>query len=330
MAIGLLISRAFAERYGAELRAAEARHGVRFEHVHPPTEPDARLAPEVSARIEIGFMSGDLYPVGIREYFIAALQAPNLRWMQGFSSGTDNAAFDALLRRGVQFTNAAGSTAVPIAQTAITGLLMLARGFLGWGQAQREHAWGRIPHTAQPEDLAGQRLTVFGLGAIGTELARLGRALGLHVTGVRRTAPPAGAPIDEWLSPDRLAEVLPRTDWLALTCPLTDATRGAIDARALALLPRGAQLLNVARGAVAVESDVIAALRSGQLGGAYLDVFEVEPLPAESPLWDLPNVIVTPHNSAASRGNDARVAQIFLANLERWLRKDPLENLVTR
>jgi phosphoglycerate dehydrogenase-like enzyme len=326
---GLLVSRVFLDRFGSELAAIEQRHGVRFERIHPPGDPDARLDPEQSARIEIGFMSGDLMVRGIREYFIAALQAHNLRWIQGFSSGTDAAAFESLTRRGVILTNAAGSTAVPIAQTAITGLLMLSRGFLHWREAQQQRAWRRLGFAAQPDDLAGQTLTVFGLGSIGLELARLGRALGLHVIGIRRTPLRPGEPADEWFHPTRLREVLPRTHWLALCSPLTEDTRGVIDAAALALLPRGARLLNVSRGSVAVERDVIEALRSGQLGGAYLDVFESEPLPPESPLWDLPNVIVTPHNSAASSGNEQRVARIFFANLERWLRKDPLQNVVS-
>jgi phosphoglycerate dehydrogenase-like enzyme len=244
------------------------------------------------------------------------------------SAGTDSTLFDPLFAQGVQISTAAGATAVPIAQTALGALLMLSRGFLHWGAAQRERAWRRLPPEAVPEDLAGQRLTIFGLGHLGLELARLARAFGLHVTGVRRSPPPAGTPIDAWLPPERLAEALARTQWLALCAPLTAQTRGVIDARALALLPRGARLLNVARGALLVERDLLAALESGQLGGAYLDVFEREPLAADSPLWGLPNVIVSPHNSAHSSHNGARAAQIFFRNLERWLRKEPLENVV--
>ena len=123
--------------------------------------------------------------------------------------------------------------------------------------------------------------------------------------------------------------MLPRADWLALAVPLTDDTRGLIDASAFAALPPGARVLNVARGEVIDEPAMIAALRSGALAGAYLDVFVEEPLPPSSPLWDLPNVIVTPHNSASSTGNVARALDIFLRNLERWVRDKPLENEVS-
>jgi phosphoglycerate dehydrogenase-like enzyme len=325
---GLLISRYFLESFGAELEAIEQRHGVRFERIHPPQERDERLDAQTLARIELGFMSGDLYRRGLREYFISALSAPGLRWIQGFSSGTDSGAFDRLIERGVSFTNAPGCTAVPIAHTAIGGLLMLARGFLAWGEAQRQKTWRPLSYAASPDDLAGQRLAIFGLGSIGSEIARIARALGLHVTGVRRSPARPEDPIDAWTAPDRLHEILPQTQWLVLCAPLTAQTRGAIDAQALALLPRGARLINVARGPIVVESALIDALRSGQLGGAYLDVFENEPLAADSPLWDLPNVIVTPHNSAASTGNTARVAAVFFRNLEHWIRKEPLEHIV--
>jgi phosphoglycerate dehydrogenase-like enzyme len=122
--------------------------------------------------------------------------------------------------------------------------------------------------------------------------------------------------------------VLPRTDWLLLACPLSDRTRGLIDAAALARMPAGARLVNVSRGEVVDEPALIDALRSGALAGAYLDVFAHEPLPADSPLWSLPNVIVTPHSAGHSDGNEARVAAIFLDNLRRWVRNQPLVNRV--
>ena len=123
-------------------------------------------------------------------------------------------------------------------------------------------------------------------------------------------------------------QVLPQADWLILACPLTDTTRGLIDRHALALLPPGAHLINVARGEVVNEPDLIAALQSRQLAGAFLDVFAHEPLPAESPLWDLPNVIVTPHTAGHSDGHFERVAQAFVDNLVRWVAGQPLANRV--
>jgi phosphoglycerate dehydrogenase-like enzyme len=127
---------------------------------------------------------------------------------------------------------------------------------------------------------------------------------------------------------ENIVAVLPHADWLILACPLTARTQQLIDAAALALLPPGAQLVNVARGEVVDEAALVEALRSGGLAGAFLDVFEHEPLPAASPLWHLPNVIVTPHSAGHSDGNEARVGAIFLDNLTRWREGRPLLNSV--
>jgi phosphoglycerate dehydrogenase-like enzyme len=126
-----------------------------------------------------------------------------------------------------------------------------------------------------------------------------------------------------------LHELLPRADWLLLSCPLTEDTRGLVDETALALLPSHAHVLNVSRGAVIDERALIRALEQRQIAGAYLDVFEQEPLPADSPLWDMPGVLMTPHNSAVSSGNDDRVVEIFLDNLGLWHAGQPLINHVT-
>jgi phosphoglycerate dehydrogenase-like enzyme len=149
------------------------------------------------------------------------------------------------------------------------------------------------------------------------------------VIGVRRNPGLAVGAVDECHPPAMLDELLPRTDWLVLACPLTAETRNRIDAAALARMPAGARLLNVSRGEVVDETALIAALRSGHLGGAYLDVFREEPLPATSPLWDLPNVIVSPHDSSPSAGNVARQTTLLIRNLERLLAGEPLENEVS-
>jgi len=127
-----------------------------------------------------------------------------------------------------------------------------------------------------------------------------------------------------------LAQAVQQAQWLVLACPLTVITRDLVDARVLAALPPGAGLINVARGEVLDDSAFVAAIRSGHLGGAHLDVFRHEPLPIDSPLWGLPNVMITPHAAGHSTGNRARVAAIFLDNLKAWLRGEPLRNEVTQ
>jgi phosphoglycerate dehydrogenase-like enzyme len=324
----LLLSARVAERHLESLRAAAREGKLELAPVVLPAAPEARLAPELCARVEAAYFSGDLFPDGARAFFAAALGAPRLEWLQVFNAGVDHPIFARFLERKVRLTTAAGASAEPIAQTAIAGLLLLARGFPHWLDAQRRRAWEPQPRDATPRDLRGQTLLVFGLGSIGAEIARLGRALGLRVLGVRRGPARGGEPVDELHPPSHLRELLPRADWLAIACPLSDETRGALDAAALALLPRGAHVLNVARGEIVDEPALVEALRSGRLAGAYLDVFHSEPLPSDSPLWSLPNVIATPHNSAASRGNEARQLEIFAENLARYGRGEPLRNEV--
>lgn len=181
-----------------------------------------------------------------------------------------------------------------------------------------------------PRDLVGQTVLIFGLGRIGSEIARLAQVLGLKVIGVRRSPLRAGEPVDELHPPQRLAELLPRADWLIIASPLTAETRGLIDAVMLARLPAGARIINIARGEIIDETMLTAALREQRLAGAYLDVFAQDPLAVDSPLWDLPNVIVSPHNAAAASGNDGRVYRMFLENLGRWHRGETLAQEVRK
>lgn len=329
--IGILVTHRFPAETTARMEQVARAHGREIAWIHLPADPEARVADADLPRIAVAFYSSDMYDENrSRSFFSAVRKAPSLRWLHTFNVGVDHPIFGEILARGAKITTSAGTTAVPIAQHAITGLLMFARGFPALLAAQRRHEWIRVRRAGQPKDLAGQTLCVLGLGAIGREIARLGQALGLHVVGIRRSPRQDADPVDELLPPAALNDVLARTQWLAIACPLTPETRKLIDAAALARLPRGAYVLNIARGAIVDEAALIAALQSGQLGGAYLDVFEQEPLPAESPLWDLPNVVVTPHSAAAATGNEARVLDLLVANFERWIQTRPMSNEVTQ
>ena len=325
---GFLTSRGFLREYGAQVESIESEAGVSLERILLPSEPDGRVDPEELARVEIAHFSGDMFPELSPAFFSAASSSPQLRWLHVFNVGTDHAVFQRFIERGILLTNSAGASAAPIAQTLIGGLLMLARGFPRWQRAQSRREWPPFSGREVPVDLADQTLVVVGLGSIGSEIARLGRSLGLHVIGVRKSPRRSEDPVDELVHPSRLHEVLPRADWLALACSLNDETRRLIDSTAIARLPQGAHVLNIARGEVIEEAALIEALRSGHVAGAYLDVFEVEPLPRESPLWELPNVIVSPHGAGGALGNRGRQAAYFLRNLECWARKQPLENVV--
>lgn len=254
-------------------------------------------------------------------------RSARLRWVHTHSAGTDRPIYRELRARGVTVTTSAGANAAVVAQTALGGVLALARRVPQLLQAQREHRWEPLNLSGAPPDLAGQTVVLVGWGAIARTLQPWLAMLGLHVIVVRRTDEVA-APGVPTLRFDALASVLPQADWLILACPLNEQTRHLIDAHALQRLKRGAMLVNVARGEVVDEGALIQSLRSGQVGGACLDVFEVEPLLPASPLWRLPQVMVLPHSAGHAAGNTARVAAIFLHNLERWLRRESLFNEV--
>lgn len=326
--IALLVSHRFNAAYGKDLFATVQRDGIALELLVLPPDREQRLPQAECERAEIAFFSSDVFPEFSRQFFSAVRKAPQLKWLHVFNAGVDHPIYAEMLARGVRLTTSSGSTAEPIAQTAIAGLLMLARNFPRWLAAQRRHEWDPMRAPDLPRDLRGQTVLILGLGSIGREIARLAHALGLYVIGVRRSARQPDDPVDEVHPPSRLPELLPSSDWLVIACPLTRETRGLVNAALLAKLPQGARVINVARGEIVDEAALVSALASRHLAGAYLDVFEREPLPADSPLWDMPNVLISPHNSAAAAGNDDRVYRIFLENLRRWHRGQPLVNEV--
>ncbi|MDB5859222.1 MAG: D-3-phosphoglycerate dehydrogenase (phosphoglycerate dehydrogenase)-like protein [Ramlibacter sp.] len=289
-------------------------------------DPRARLA-------DVAFVSRDVTGLSTKHKVLPATQqaydamrkAPGLRWAHIHSAGADRPVYQELMRRGVQVSTSSGANAPVVAQTALLGLLALARHWPRLLAAQRERRWAPLIASGLPRDLQGQTAVVVGWGPVGRELARLLQALGLEVVVVRRHEPPAPAQF-RMVAHTRLHEVLPKADWLLLACPLTEETRGLIGAAELALLPPHCGLVNVSRGEVIAELALVEALRAQRLAGAYLDVFAQEPLPEDSPLWTLPNAIVTPHSAGFSDGNEQRVARMFLDNLGRSLRGEPLVN----
>ncbi len=326
---GILLSERTLKLCGSEIDRIQRETGTSLVRILIPADPTARLEADQLAGIKAAFFSVDVMGEKAASFFSAVHRAPGLEWLHTFNTGVDHPVFKGLLDRGVAITNYPIVAAVPIAHTAIAGLLMLARGFPHWLEAQLERRWSPQSPSALPERLEDQTLVVLGLGAIGSEIARLARAIGLRVIGIRRSPAGSNDPVDEVYRPQQLEQVLGRADWLAISCPLTSETRGWIDRSLLRSLPRGARVINVARGEIVDEDALIEALRDGHLAGAYLDVFAQEPLPESSPLWSLPNVIVTPHNAAASGGIELRHIPGFLANLERWLRKQPLAHIAS-
>ncbi|NMM76724.1 D-2-hydroxyacid dehydrogenase [Acidovorax sp. SRB_24] len=321
-AVRILLSEA------ARLRLAPAlvqAAGSRPLHFVQPGEGEADLA--FVSRDVTGLSTKHRVTPETQAFYDALRAASALQWVHVHSAGADRPVYLELHGRGVALTTSAGANADVVAQTALAGLLALARRFPQLQAAQRAHQWAPLIQTGLPRDLRGQTAVVVGWGGIGQYLGTMLQALGLHVVAVRRqSAPPHGGL--ETVSYDELDAVLPRADWLILACPLTGRTRQLIGARALSRLPSGAHLINVARGDVVDEPALVEALRTGRLAGAHLDVFAHEPLARDSPLWDLPNVIATPHSAGFSDANAARVDEAFVDNFQRWLAGTGLRNRI--
>ena len=256
--------------------------------------------------------------------------APNVRWIQSTSSGIGRfvAAMGYVERMpNTVITKASGVHAQPLAEFCLMVMLMFRKGLPRMLADQSRRHWERYAGT----DLDGRTVVIVGLGAVGREVARVSKAMRMNVIGVGRTdAPPESyaAELDEYVPVAELGSVLPRAEHLVLIVPHTAETENLIGATELALMPPGAVLINIARGAVVDEAALVDALTSGHLAGAGLDVFAEEPLPDDSPLWGMPNVLVSPHSGSTSDRENRRITDLFCENLERFLAGEPLINVL--
>jgi phosphoglycerate dehydrogenase-like enzyme len=250
-------------------------------------------------------------------------RAPRLRWIQSISAGVEDFVSPALAAHGIVLTNAAGVYDAGLAESVLGFLLALSARIV-------EDA--RLEPGAWPSGgtrlLRGTTALVVGAGSIGTEVGRLLRAAGIHVRGVARTPRPPDGTFDAIAGPEELHAELGGADHVVNVLPITDPTRGVFDAGAFAAMRPHAVFVNIGRGATVDEPALIEALAHGRIAGAALDVFEVEPLPAESPLWRMPNVLVSPHRAGDHEGWQTDVVALFVDNLERFVAGEPLRNVV--
>ncbi len=252
--------------------------------------------------------------------------APNLKWIQLTSAGADRLLNSGFIEGGITVTTVSGLHATPIGEFVLSAILMFAKGAPGAMRAQLKHEWSRFA----PRELAGKTVGIVGLGHIGSEVARLAKAFGCRTIATKRSAgePHRGLYADVILPSADLPRLLAESDFVVLSMPLTPETRAMIGEAELRAMKPTAVLVNIARGPVTVESALIRALREGWIAGAALDVFDQEPLPVDSPLWDMENVILTPHISGGTEIYNERAVTIFADNLRRYLAGDPLENVV--
>jgi phosphoglycerate dehydrogenase-like enzyme len=257
-------------------------------------------------------------------------RAPRLEWVQARNAGAGQQ-FGAALKVAepgeldrLTVTTSSGVHAGPLAEFAILGLLEFAKDLSLRRRWQRERHW---PEGQTPVgELRGQTLLLVGVGAIGTETARLASAFGMHVLAVKRNLEGGVPHVDELHPVSELRALVARADAIVVTLPATDATRGLLDAETLAAVKPGAVLVNVGRGPVIDEAALAERLQDGTLKGAALDVFAEEPLPQDSPLWGLENVIVTPHDIALVPAEEPRIVDLFIDNLRRRRAGEPLRN----
>ena len=257
--------------------------------------------------------------------------ATKLSFIQSISSGTDQYDKPALSAAGIRLASAAGVNARAVAEHAIGLILALSRRLPEARDNQTRRIWrGMIGDLAQREDeLGGKILLIVGLGRIGGRLARLAKAFDMTVIGFRRNPSAEAGDADSVHALDRLAEHLPQADFVALTCPLTPETRHVINATSLGKMRESAYLVNVARGGCVDEPALIAAIQAGAIAGAALDCTDPEPPEATSPLWAMPNVLITPHTGGETTQYEKNVNEILLENLERlWRGESGLRNQI--
>ena len=251
-------------------------------------------------------------------------RAADLEWIQALSAGVDRYDFEELEERGIALTNASGVHAEPIGEQVLGYMLTFERNLHQAARQQERGIWERF----RGGELAGKTVGVVGLGAIGTRVAELSQAFDMTVIGTKGNPDDAPDAVDEVFGPDGLHEVCQRSDYLVVAVPLNDETRGMIGRWEFRMMQSEAVLINVARGEVVDQDAMVHALQQGAIGGAALDVFETEPLPQDSPLWDLSNVVVTPHMSGSTPEYMDRCAELFVENYDRYLAGEPLENRI--
>ena len=289
----------------------------------------SREAVEAIASAEVYFGYG--FP---RDLFDAVKNGTNqLHWVHSGTAGVSSALYPEFVVSEILFTNSAGIHAPPMAESVLATILHFARGLDFATRSQARSEWGKAPFEQRAgvvREIAGATVGIYGFGGVGRELAWRAAALGMKVIATKRNDRMVPPDVELLRGDDALYNLLERADYLVITAPSTPETRGSIDEAALARMKPDAVLINIARGDVLDERALVGALKEGRLRGAGLDVFTTEPLPPESPLWSLDNVLITPHVSATTTHFWRRETDLIVENIERYLAGRPLRNAVDK
>ncbi|MBN2336393.1 D-2-hydroxyacid dehydrogenase [Candidatus Bathyarchaeota archaeon] len=292
--------------------------------VHRTAEQEEKLRAMMrEAEVLFGYIPAE-YQAEVKRWL------PNLRWMQSASAGIGwRAKTMGWTETDIMFTTSSGIHSTPLAEFCLMAMLMHVKGYHHMAEEKRRKHWARTCTT----ELRGKTLAVVGLGRVGTEVSRLAKCLGVHVLGAKRhveAVDPQPLNVDELYGVHDLKAMLGRADFVVIIVPETAETRGLIGREEFNAMKTGAYLINVARGTVVDEAALVEALGSGRLGGAALDVFELEPLPEDSPLWGMPNVIISPHSASTADTENAKLTEVFLDNMDRYHEGTPLRNLLDK
>lgn len=257
--------------------------------------------------------------------------APNVKWYQAPSAGVDFVhQMPGFAESNVVLTNTRGAHAPSIAEHAFSMLLALTRGIPTTGDWQKRKHWGRDEGYRMPKEIRGSTVVIVGYGQIGRAIAKVARGFDMKVIAVDRNVMTGDEFVERVAGIDELHHALAQADVVMVTAPYTPETHHLLDAQAFDTVKRGAYLIVVSRGGIVDEPALVDALKNGKIAGAGLDVLEKEPLPADSPLWELPNVIITPHLAGSSDQKERRCVEILIENLIRYEKGEPLVNVVDK
>jgi phosphoglycerate dehydrogenase-like enzyme len=313
--VKLIVTAGVAERFGDRIRAAAPGAEI------VATAPSGWQGDPTGA--DLAYVSVDGFVDGSVWRFVESLNVLPLKWVHTFSIGLDDPVFRTIVDRGITLTNGVGTQSQPIAQHVLLMMLHHVKGMANWERNKALHRWERTPS----DELTGKTVCLLGLGGIGAEVAKVAKVLGMRVIGLRRRPDPV-PDVDELLPADAVGELCARADFLVICAPLTRRTKGIVGPAELSRMKPSGYVINVARGPLIQEAALIAALKEGRIAGAALDVFDQEPLPEDHPLWDLPNVVITPHQAPSSPLHLVRGTELFIENLRRYAAGEPLMNVV--